>query len=143
MSKRVHVSPLANTKAALILTLQELIRRSGSFCVCARAPTQKATPIVCVQTVAWCEPVNLNSSFRSRVPIMQPHSKAKMSAGTILRSSEVCDLGRVVGTMFETWFSAAAPNLLSAAGAARQTYHTHFSNDERRRKMATKLVCWP
>ncbi|MGA2784042.1 MAG: hypothetical protein ABSF09_05030 [Candidatus Bathyarchaeia archaeon] len=29
------------------------------------------------------------------------HNKAKMSAVTILRSSEICDLGQVVGTTFE------------------------------------------
>lgn len=35
-----------------------------------------------------------------------------MSVSTIPRSSEICDPGRVVGTMFEWWFSAAAPHLV-------------------------------
>jgi hypothetical protein len=60
-----------------------------------------------------------------------------MSAGTILPSSEICDLGPVVGTTFELWFSAAAPllSLLSLTrkpefkfGCPHHLYHTHGSN---------------
>jgi hypothetical protein len=33
-----------------------------------------------------------------------------MPAELLCYLSEICDLGRTVGTTFESWFSAAAPN---------------------------------
>jgi len=37
------------------------------------------------------------------------YRKAIISAETICKLSEICDLGQAVGFIFEWWFSAAAP----------------------------------